>query len=197
MSNHKHSNERHFFPIRFFSHWAHSDSSFLGASGIGCLQMYHTNVLFGMPDHDQTLDMWESQTAESALRCTCQSTRRGHHLSFGLISWIPQDILVGICADILDYMYWNWGRIQFNDCPTCRTSYSMWLCSELMRYATSVLWVWHMGLGRILHNTCLSQLVGWGLVCFISKAYSCRKPPSYVLYKGTYVPYDGTFGTPD
>jgi hypothetical protein len=25
----------------------------------------------------------------------------------------------------------------------------------------------------------------------------CRKPPSYVLYKGTYVPYDGTFGAPD
>ncbi len=25
----------------------------------------------------------------------------------------------------------------------------------------------------------------------------CRKPPSYVLYNGTYVPYDGTFGVPD
>ncbi len=25
----------------------------------------------------------------------------------------------------------------------------------------------------------------------------CRKPPSYVLYKGTYVAYDGTFGMPD
>jgi hypothetical protein len=26
---------------------------------------------------------------------------------------------------------------------------------------------------------------------------SCRKPPSYVPDKGTYVPYDGTFGMPD
>ncbi len=25
----------------------------------------------------------------------------------------------------------------------------------------------------------------------------CRKPPSYVPYKGTYVLYDGTFGAPD
>jgi hypothetical protein len=27
--------------------------------------------------------------------------------------------------------------------------------------------------------------------------YLCRKPPRYVLYKGTYVPYDGTYGAPD
>jgi hypothetical protein len=25
----------------------------------------------------------------------------------------------------------------------------------------------------------------------------CRKPPRYVPYKGTFVPYDGTYGTPD
>ncbi len=25
----------------------------------------------------------------------------------------------------------------------------------------------------------------------------CRKPPRYVLYKGTFVPYDGTYGAPD
>ncbi len=25
----------------------------------------------------------------------------------------------------------------------------------------------------------------------------CHKPPSYVPYKGTYVPYDSTFGVPD
>jgi hypothetical protein len=25
----------------------------------------------------------------------------------------------------------------------------------------------------------------------------CRKPPSYAMYKGTYVPYDGTFGASD
>ncbi len=43
-------------------------------------------------------------------------------------------------------------------------------------------------------------------ICFCSferwrnnwfQVISCRKPPSYVLYKGTYVPYDGTFGAPD
>ena len=28
----------------------------------------------------------------------------------------------------------------------------------------------------------------------IWKASVCRKPPSYVPYKGTYEPYDGTFG---
>jgi hypothetical protein len=27
--------------------------------------------------------------------------------------------------------------------------------------------------------------------------WHCRKPPSYVPYKGTYVPYDGAFGAPD
>ncbi len=27
--------------------------------------------------------------------------------------------------------------------------------------------------------------------------FACRKPPSYVPYKRTYVPYDGTFGAPD
>jgi hypothetical protein len=26
---------------------------------------------------------------------------------------------------------------------------------------------------------------------------TCRKPPSYVPYKGTYVPYASTFGAPD
>ncbi len=26
---------------------------------------------------------------------------------------------------------------------------------------------------------------------------TCRKPPSNVPYKGTYVPYDGIFGAPD
>ncbi len=26
---------------------------------------------------------------------------------------------------------------------------------------------------------------------------TCRKRPRYVLYKGTYVPYDGTFGASD
>ncbi len=25
----------------------------------------------------------------------------------------------------------------------------------------------------------------------------CPKPPRYVLYQGTYVPYDGTYGAPD
>ncbi len=104
------------------------------------LQMYQTNVLFAAPDQGQMLDVWESQTAESALRCMCHSTRRGHHLSLGLISWIPQDTPIGIRADILDHTYWNQGKIQFNDCPVRRNSYSTWLCSELVRYATSVLW---------------------------------------------------------
>jgi hypothetical protein len=30
-----------------------------------------------------------------------------------------------------------------------------------------------------------------------NKIRGCRKPPRYVLYKGTYVPYDGTYGAPD
>jgi hypothetical protein len=29
------------------------------------------------------------------------------------------------------------------------------------------------------------------------KSLYCRKPPRYVLYKCTYVPYDGTFGASD
>ncbi len=126
--------------IKVIPHWAPADSSFLGASDVSRLQMYHTNVLFGAPNQGQTLDMWESQPAESALRCMCHSTQRGHHLSLGSISWLPQDIPIGIHADILDHTYWNWGKIHFNDCPIHRISYSMWLCSELVRYATSVLW---------------------------------------------------------
>ncbi len=31
----------------------------------------------------------------------------------------------------------------------------------------------------------------------LSKPRACHKPPSYVPYKCTYVPYDGTFGTSD
>ncbi len=35
-------------------------------------------------------------------------------------------------------------------------------------------------------------------VTFVSNnAYECRKPPSYVSYKCTYVPYDSTFGASD
>jgi hypothetical protein len=29
------------------------------------------------------------------------------------------------------------------------------------------------------------------------RSSTCHKPPKYVLYKGTYVPYDGTYGAPD
>ncbi len=70
-------------------------------------------------------------------RCTCHSMRRGHHLSLGSISWIPQDIPIGIRENILDHMYWNPWKIQFKDRPVHRTSYSTWLRSELMRYTTS------------------------------------------------------------
>ncbi len=31
----------------------------------------------------------------------------------------------------------------------------------------------------------------------IGKVNACRKPPRYVPYKCTYVPYNGTFGTSD
>ena len=31
----------------------------------------------------------------------------------------------------------------------------------------------------------------------ISVIANYRKPPRYVPYKGTYVPHDGTFGTPE
>jgi hypothetical protein len=78
---------------------------------VSCLQKYRTNVLCGVPDQGQTLDVWESQTAESALRWSCHCMWRGHHLSLGSISWIPQDIPVEISADIFDYTYWNQGKI--------------------------------------------------------------------------------------
>ncbi len=32
---------------------------------------------------------------------------------------------------------------------------------------------------------------------FFIRVGECRKPPSYVPYKDTYVPYIGTFGAPD
>jgi hypothetical protein len=36
----------------------------------------------------------------------------------------------------------------------------------------------------------------WACV-LLDEAGKCRKPPRYVLYKGTYAPYDGTYGAPD
>ncbi len=144
----------------------------LFAHDISRLQMYCTNIIFGAPDQSQMLDVWESQTAGSALRCTCHSTQRGHHLSLDSISWIPQDIPIGIRANILDHTYWNPWKIQFKDCPVRKTTYSTWLRSELVRYTTSGLGEWHIGLCRILHNTRLSWLIGQGLSCFISKVYN-------------------------
>ena len=35
------------------------------------------------------------------------------------------------------------------------------------------------------------------VVRVLAVAGQCSKPPRYVLYKGTYVLYDGTFGAPD
>ncbi len=48
----------------------------------------------------------------------------------------------------------------------------------------------------------LSALVILGLSCrltmfLMGKRILCHKPPRYVPYKGTYVPYDGSFGAPD
>ena len=34
-------------------------------------------------------------------------------------------------------------------------------------------------------------------VSLILVATSCRRPSRYVPYKGTFVPYDGTYGAPD
>ncbi len=123
--------ENIFFLWRFFSHWARADSSFMRASDVSCLQMYRANILFGAPNQGQMLDVWESQTAESALRCTCHSMPRGHQLSLGSMSWIPQDTPIGIHANILDHTYWNPWKIRLRDRPVRRTSYSTWLCSEL------------------------------------------------------------------
>ncbi len=164
----------YFLSYKFFPHWrTHADSSFEGTSDVSRLQIYHTNVLFGTPDQDQMLDVWESQTAESSLWCTCHSMRRGHHLSLSLISWIPQDISVGIHANILDHTPWNPGKIHFKGCSVHRTSYSTWPHSDLVRYTTPGLGAYHMGSCRTLQDTCLSKLVGWGLSCFIStKAYN-------------------------
>ncbi len=57
-----------FLPICFFSSMSHTDSSFVGASDVRRLERYHANILFGAPDQGQMLDVWESQTTESALR---------------------------------------------------------------------------------------------------------------------------------
>jgi hypothetical protein len=45
---------------------------------------------------------------------------------------------------------------------------------------------------------CFSTLIccGWTYGCTLTLSYCC-KPPRYVPYKCTYVPYDGTFGTSD
>ncbi len=43
--------ERSFFPYKsFFPHWAHADSSFVGASGISQLYTVPYNHTFGAPD---------------------------------------------------------------------------------------------------------------------------------------------------
>ncbi len=42
--------ERLLFPIRFFPHWAHDDSSFVGASVVGQLYSVQYKGIFGVPD---------------------------------------------------------------------------------------------------------------------------------------------------
>ncbi len=134
--------------------------------------MYHPNVLFGMPDQGQTLDVWESQTAESALRCMYYSYAEKPPPQ----PWV--DILNTTrypCRNLWRYirLYLLESRKDpFNDCPIRRILYSRWLCSELVRHTTSVLWAQHMGLHRILHDTHLSHLVRWEPFRFISKAYN-------------------------
>ncbi len=56
-----------FLPIRFFSHWA---TWFFICRGKWCKppKKVSYKCTFGAPDQGQKLDVWESQTTESALR---------------------------------------------------------------------------------------------------------------------------------
>ena len=45
--------------------------------------------------------------------------------------------------------------------------------------------------------SCGVVLVFWFWREIVFGVTYCRRPPRYVLYKGTFVPYDGTYGTPD
>ncbi len=56
----------------------------LCCSDVSRLQIYRTNILFGMPDQGQTLDVYESQTAESALRWQMEHIAPCHNLELTL-----------------------------------------------------------------------------------------------------------------
>jgi hypothetical protein len=63
------------------------------------------------------------------------------------------------------------------------------MCHLLMMSLTSYLLSLLSKMAADLFILCMDILV--------YVAWYCHMPPSYVLYKGTYVPYDGTFGVPD
>jgi hypothetical protein len=69
----------------------------------------------------------------------------------------PQDISIGISANLLDHMSWIQGWIQFNGCVR-KLPYSMWLPSELDMCANSEDTLGYMVSCRILrdiHVPCL------------------------------------------
>ncbi len=92
---------------------------------------------FDASDQCQTLDVWGWHPADvnAELVVTPDVTTSSRK-----IPWTSQDISVGISADLLDHTGWIQGWIQFNGCSVRQLPYSMWLLSQLMRWATSVFW---------------------------------------------------------
>ncbi len=75
--------------------------------------------------------------------------------------------------------------------PLSSETYAWLLLSKLTTRVTSQALNWEIVFLPICFFPSLSPC--W----FFIRGSECRMLPSYVLYKGTYVPYKRTFGTPD
>ena len=160
MSHHNTQLRDYFFTYKvFFPHWAHADSSFVGASVISRLDMYRTNVLMyhtmvllARPTKGLMLDVWGGIQQMSTLGWWWHSYVERSPPQPGMKSWTGKDITRGIRATILVHTNWN-KRSLSNTNPVRRIEYMMWLLSELAMCANSKCMLGYMGLCRILHNT--------------------------------------------
>ncbi len=149
-----------FLPLRLFSHWAHADSSFVGAIVVSNPDMYHTNVLMHHTmvllvhlTKGQMLDVWGDIQQMSTLGWRWHSYAEKSSPQPGMKSWTGKDITGGIRATILVHTDWNKRSFQSNANPVRRIKYMRWLLSELAMCANSKCMLGYMGLCRIIRDT--------------------------------------------
>ncbi len=84
------------------------------------------------------------------------------------------------------FIFMQWRSSSVHSLPTD----DLW--SSLLRNFTC----WYCPKTFVIFAVTLFLRLAWSLYLIFFTCF-CRKPPRYVPCKGTYVPYDGTYGTPD